>query len=75
MTTVTDFLDPESVKTWTNYEVESSAHIDRWTVRNEGFRRAAIAEKKIAKLKKQLAAAMAEHESAGRIIHAAENAA
>lgn len=52
-------------------EVANLADLDVYAVRAEGFRRQTAAEKKIAKLQKQLAAAQREMSDAGIIINAA----
>lgn len=64
-------LNASDLAKMTAYEVASLADVDFYSVRNEGFRRQNAAEKKIAKLRKQLAAAEAEMTEAGAIIEAA----
>jgi hypothetical protein len=66
-----DTLNAADLQKMTAAEVAGLADLDFYAVRDEGFRRQELAEKKIAKLKKQLAAAQAEMESAGKIITAA----
>ena len=54
-------------------EVANLADIDFYAVRDEGFRRQAAAEAKLARLAKQVAAAQAEMAAAAAIITAALN--
>lgn len=70
----TTALNPSDLKTYSAREVASLADLDKWAVRDEGIRRMELAEKKLAKLRKQLAAAEAEMADAHRIINAANNA-
>lgn len=67
----TDELNPADLKTYTAKEVASLADVDAHAVRDEGARRQTIAEKKIARLEKQLAVARQELGGAGIIIQAA----
>lgn len=64
-------LSPDDLKTYTAQQVASLANIDYFSVRDEGFRRQTAAEKKIAKLTKQLAAAQRELADSAMIINAA----
>ena len=53
-------LKQSDLQTYTAREVASLVDVDKWAVRDEGERRQTTAEKKIARLKKQLAAAQQE---------------
>ena len=53
-------------------EVASLADLDRWSVRDEGFRRQEVAEKALAAAKRALARAEAAMAEAAAIINAAE---
>lgn len=64
-------LNPADLAKMTAFEVANLADLDYYAVRDEGFRRQALAEKKLAKLQKQMAAAQKEMAEAGRIIEAA----
>lgn len=64
-------LNAADLAKMTAREVADLADVDFYAVRNEGFRRQTAAEKKIAKLQKQLAAAKVEMTEAGTIIEAA----
>lgn len=64
-------LNPADLAKMTAFEVADLADLDHHAVRDEGFRRQAIAEKKLAKLQKQMEAASKEMAEAGRIIQAA----
>jgi hypothetical protein len=64
-------LNAADLQKMTSYEVANLADLDPWTVRDEGFRRQAAAEKKLAKLAKQIEAAKREMTEAARIINAA----
>ena len=70
----TTALNPSDLKTYSAREVAGLADLDKWAVRDEGIRRMELAEKKLAKLRKQLAAAEAELNEANDIIRAANNA-
>lgn len=67
-------LNPEDLKKYSASEVAGLADIDRWSVRDEGIRRMELAEKKIARLRKQIAAAESELNEANDIIRASNNA-
>ena len=64
-------LNPTDLAKYTATEVANLADVDFYAVRNEGFRRQSAAEKKIAKLQKQIAAAQREMAEAALIIEAA----
>jgi len=64
-------LNATDLQTYSAAQVASLADLDHYSVRDEGFRRQAAAEKKLAKLRKQLAAAEREMADAGLIINAA----
>jgi hypothetical protein len=64
-------LNATDLQTYTAAQVASLADVDFHAVRDEGFRRQTAAEKKIAKLRKQLAAAEREVAEAAMIIEAA----
>ena len=66
-----DNLNAADLQKMTANEVAGLADLDFYAVRDEGFRRQAAAEKKIAKLQRQMAAAQAEMAAAGMIISAA----
>lgn len=68
---MTDSLNPADLATYTAEQVASLADVDVYEVRQEGFRRQTAAEKKIARLKKQLAQAQKELAESGIIIEAA----
>lgn len=68
---MTDSLNPADLATYTAAQVASLADVDRWTVKDEGFRRQSKAEKKMAKARKLLAEAQAEMADAELIIRAA----
>lgn len=67
-------LNPADLAKWTAYELENSIHIDCHAVRDEAARRSDLAAKKIAKLRKQLAAAERESSDAFRIYNLAVRA-
>jgi hypothetical protein len=52
-------------------EVAGLADLDFYSVRDEGYRRQTAAERKITRLRKQLAAAQQEMDEAAQIIEAA----
>ena len=64
-------LNPADLQKMTAHEVANLADLDFYTVRDEGFRRQAIAEAKLARLQKQIAKAQAEMAEAAVIITAA----
>ena len=64
-------MNPDDLKKYTASEVKNLADLDKYMVRDEGHRRQEIAGKKIDKLRKQLAAALAEMAEAHEIIKAA----
>lgn len=64
-------LNPADLQKMTAHEVANLADLDFHSVRDEGFRRANLAEKKIIRLRKQLAQAEAEMAEAGMIIKTA----
>jgi hypothetical protein len=64
-------LNAADLQKMTAREVANLADLDHYSVRDEGFRRQTEAEKKIAKLMKQLEKAQAEQEAARVIIEAA----
>lgn len=66
-------LNATDLQKMTAAEVAGLADLDFYAVRDEGFRRQAAAEAKLAKLRKQLAAAEREMSEAGSIITAAFN--
>jgi hypothetical protein len=70
----TTALNAADLKNYSANEVASLADLDKWAVRDEGIRRQELAEKKLAKLRKQIAAAELEMADAHRIINAANNA-
>lgn len=61
-------LNANDLMKMTAREVAGLADLDAYTVREEGFRRQTLAEKKLARLAKQIAKAKAEMEEAGVII-------
>ena len=67
----TTALTASDLKTYSAREVASLADLDKWAVRDEGFRRQELAEKKLAKLRKQIAATELEMIEAHLIINAA----
>ena len=64
-------LNADDLKTYTAQQVASLADVDFHSVRDEGFRRQSAAEKKLGKLRKQIAAAERELEESATIINAA----
>lgn len=68
-----DKLNATDLQTYTAAQVANLADVDFYAVRNEGFRRQTAAEKKLAKLRKQIEAAEREMKEAGMIIEAAFN--
>jgi len=64
-------LNPTDLQKMTALEVANLADIDVFAVRDEGFRRQTVAEKKLAKLTKQIEAAKREMAEAANIISAA----
>jgi hypothetical protein len=64
-------LNAADLQKMTASEVASLADLDFYAVRDEGFRRQAAAEAKLAKIRKQLANAEREMAEAGAIITAA----
>lgn len=64
-------LDPTELKTYSAAEVANLADMDKYAVRDEGHRRQEIAEKKLAKLRKQIEAAQKELAEAQLIMTAA----
>jgi len=66
-------LNPTDLQKMTASEVANLADLDFHAVRDEGFRRQANAEAKVARLQKQLARAQSEMAEAATIIHAAFN--
>lgn len=64
-------LSATDLQTYSASQVASLADLDFYAVRNEGFRRQSAAEKKLARLQKQIAAAQREMAEAGEIIEAA----
>jgi hypothetical protein len=64
-------INPADLRTYTAHEVASLADLDWQAVRDEGARRQDIAEKRIARLSKQLADAQKEMAEAHLIINAA----
>ena len=73
MDTTTE-LNAADLKNYSANEVASLADLDKWAVRDEGIRRQDLAEKKLAKLRKQIAAVEFEMADAHRIINAATKA-
>ena len=67
-------LDPTELAKYSAAEVASLADLDWHTVRNEGYRRSDIAEKKIARLQRRLIQARAEMADAEIIVIAAHAA-
>jgi len=67
---MSDFLNADDLKTYTAYQVATLAGIDCHAVIEEGIRRQNAAEKKIARLRKQMEAARAELEGAVEILTA-----
>jgi hypothetical protein len=65
-------LNPTDLATYTAAQVASLADVDFYSVRDEGFRRQDVAEKKMASLMKQLAKARQMQADAELIINAAE---
>lgn len=61
-------LNANDLMKMTAREVAGLADLDAYAVREEGFRRQTLAEKKLARLAKQIAKAKAEMEEAGTII-------
>jgi hypothetical protein len=66
-------LNATDLQTYTAREVASLADVDVYAVRAEGERRQTAAEKKLARLQKQIAKAQAEMKEAGMILEAAFN--
>ena len=64
-------LNASDLQTYTAQQVASLADVDRWEVKAEGFRRQTAAERKIARLTKQLEAARKELAESAVIIQAA----
>lgn len=64
-------LNSDDLKKMSAYEVANLADVDYFAVRKEGERRQSAAEKKIERIKKQLAAAQREMEESHKIINAA----
>lgn len=64
-------LNPADLAKLSTYEVAGLADVDFYAVRDEGFRRQAAAEKKLARLAKQIEAAKREMAEAAQIIEAA----
>lgn len=64
-------LNSTDLMTYTADQVASLADVDVFAVRDEGFRRQAAAEKKIARLTKQIEAARREMAESHIIIEAA----
>lgn len=64
-------LNPADLQKMTASEVAGLADLDFYAVRDEGFRRQALAEAKLAKLRKQIEKAEREMTEAGQIINAA----
>jgi hypothetical protein len=64
-------LNASDLQTYTAQQVASLADVDRWEVKAEGFRRQAAAERKIARLTKQIEAARKELAESAIIIQAA----
>lgn len=64
-------LNPTDLQKMSAYEVAGLADLDAYAVRDEGFRRQAAAEKKLARLQRQIEAAKREMGDAGKIIEAA----
>ena len=65
-------LNPSDLAIYTAAQVAQLADVDFYAVRNEGFRRQDAAEKKIARLMKQIEKARAEMADAETIINAAD---
>ena len=63
-------LNAKDLATYTASQVASLADIDAYAVRDEGFRRQTAAEKKIARLAKQIEAARKEMVESQTIINA-----
>lgn len=64
-------LSADDLKKMASHEVSSLADLDAHAVREEGFRRQAVAEKKISRLQRQLLAAQREMADASTIIQSA----
>ena len=64
-------LNAADLQKMTAVEVAGLSDLDFYSVRDEGFRRQAMAEAKLAKLRKQIANAEREMSEAGLIINAA----
>ena len=64
-------LNAADLQTYSASQVSSLADLDHYSVRDEGFRRQDAASKKLAKLRKQIAAAEREMADAEVIIRAA----
>ena len=64
-------LNPTDLAHMATWEVANLADLDPYAVRDEGFRRQAAAEKKLARLQKQIEAAKAEMAGAAIVINAA----
>jgi hypothetical protein len=64
-------LNAKDLGTYTADQVASLVDLDVHAVRDEGFRRQALAEKKLARLARQMAAARREMAESHRIIEAA----
>ncbi len=69
----TTALNAADLQKMTAREVSNLADLDFYAVRDEGFRRQAIAEAKVARLQKQIEKARKEMEEACQIITAALN--
>lgn len=64
-------LNPSDLQKMTASEVADLADLDFYAVRDEGFRRQALAEKKLVKLERQLAAVRRQMNDAAVIIQSA----
>jgi hypothetical protein len=64
-------LNANDLQTYTAQQVASLVDIDVWAVRDEGFRRQTAAEKKMARLVRQMEAAKREMAESHIIIEAA----
>jgi hypothetical protein len=64
-------LSATDLQTYSAAQVASLVDVDFYAVRDEGFRRQSAAEKKLARLQKQIAAAQREMIEAEMIINAA----
>lgn len=67
-------LNPADLQTYTAQQVASLADVDVYAVRDEGFRRQTVAEKKLARALKAVEAAKREMAEAATIITAAFDA-